>query len=77
MLVSLPLLIAVYVMVPLACLTLVWLYDAWRVKRRHFVPTTHVRIVCEICLHQFMADKDERLPKCPQCGSRNRRPEGA
>jgi len=74
--VPLPLLIAVYVMVPLVCVLAFWLFDELRVRRRHFIPTTHLAIVCEICLHQFMADKDEPLPKCPQCGSRNRRPLG-
>ncbi len=76
MMMSFPTLLALYVILPLACLMGLWLFEEWRVRRRHFVPTTHVRIVCEICLHQFMADKDEPLPKCPQCGSRNRRPEG-
>jgi len=73
MTVSLSMLIALAVLVPLGGLLALWLYDEWRARRVRFVPTTDVMVTCEICLHQFLCRKDEALPKCPQCGSLNAR----
>ena len=75
MTVSIATLTAMYVSIPLACLMGIWMLDEWRVRHRHYIPATRIKISCETCLHQFMADKDELLPKCPQCGSRNKRPD--
>lgn len=66
--------VGVCVMLPLATLLGVWLYDEYWFHRRRFVPTTRVMARCDICLHQFLCDKDVRLSRCPQCGNliRNR-----
>jgi len=67
-------LICVYVTLPLAGLLCLWLYDEWTFRRSRKVATTQEMITCEICLHQFFAREGEILPRCPQCGSLNKRP---
>ena len=69
MTVSLTTLFGLAVMLPLAGLLVIWLYDEWRARKVRFVPTAAVMITCEICLFRFLCDKDARLARCPQCGS--------
>jgi len=62
-------LIGLSVMLPLAGLLGLWLFDQWRARQKRFVPTAAVLVTCDICLHRFFCDKDERLVRCPRCGS--------
>ncbi len=70
--VSITTLISIYVTIPLAGLLCIWLYDEWSFRRSRIVPTTREMVTCETCLHQFFAREDERMPRCPQCGSLNK-----
>jgi hypothetical protein len=69
---SLQTLLGLYAMVPLAGILALWLYDEWRTRQAHFIPTRNVMITCDICLHQHFCDKDAVIVKCPQCGSLNK-----
>ncbi len=73
MTVSLPMLIGIYAMWPLAGILGLWLYDEWKFRRTPFVPSRKETVTCEICLHQFFCDKDTIIVRCPQCGSLNKR----
>jgi len=66
---SLQTILGVYAMLPLAGLLGLWLYDEWRLRRAPFVPTSEIMVTCDICLYQFFCEKDEKIVKCPQCGS--------
>jgi len=73
MTISLGTLIGLLAVWPMAVILGLWLFDEWKLHKTPFVPTKKEIVVCEICLHKFFCDKDEKIVKCPQCKSLNKR----
>jgi rRNA maturation endonuclease Nob1 len=70
--VSLSALIAIYLLVFLAAVLLIWLSSEWN-RRRRERRALRWRLRCVICAFEFEDRTDALLPRCPRCGSLNER----
>ncbi len=69
MIVSVGTFLFLYVMVPLAILLGLWLYDRHGAQQETFMIAHRKMVTCDICLHKFYCDRDDVVAPCPQCGS--------
>ena len=70
--VSLALLVAIYLLVFLAAVFLLWIVGEWNRRRRERRALRH-RLRCVICAFEFEDRTSALLPRCPRCGSLNER----
>jgi uncharacterized paraquat-inducible protein A len=70
--VSLTALVAIYLLVFLAAVFLLWIFGEWN-RRRREQRLLRYRLRCVICAFEFEDRTDEPLPRCPRCGSLNER----
>lgn len=70
--ISLSLLVTVYLLLFLAAVFLLWIFDEWN-RRRHERRALRYRLRCVICAFEFEDRTPASLPKCPRCGSLNER----
>ena len=70
--ISLSTLLAIYLLVFLAAVFLLWIVGEWNRRRRERRMLRH-RLRCVICALEFEDRTAELLPRCPHCGSLNER----
>ena len=70
--ISLAALAAIYLLLFLAAVFLVWLSSEWN-RRRHEWKAFRYRLRCVICGLEFEDRSEALLPRCPRCGSLNER----
>src|SRR5215472_2320970 len=70
--VSLAALVAIYLLVFLAIVFLLWIVGEWN-RRRRERRALEYRLRCVICAFEFEDRTDALLPRCPRCGSLNER----
>lgn len=68
-LLSLPSVIGLLLILPMAFLAFLWLRDNQSREDRKTIPTTLVMVECDICLHRFTCHKDDAFVRCPRCNN--------
>lgn len=69
---SLSAILIAYVVFGLILIATLWLWSAWRRKRRESEALRY-RVQCIICAFLFEDKTGDSLLKCPKCGSLNER----
>lgn len=70
--VSLAALVAIYLLLFLAAVFLLWIVGEWN-RRRRERRAVEYRLRCMICAFEFEDRTAALLPRCPRCGSLNER----
>jgi hypothetical protein len=70
--VTLTALVAIYLLLFLAAVFLLWIVGEWN-RRRRERRALRYRLVCAICAFEFEDRTTALLPRCPRCGSLNER----
>ena len=70
--VSLTRLVAIYLLLFLAAVFLLWIFGEWN-RRRRERRALRYRLRCAICAFEFEDRTAVALPRCPRCGSLNER----
>jgi uncharacterized paraquat-inducible protein A len=70
--VSLTRLVAIYLLLFLAAVFLLWIFGEWN-RRRRERRALRDRLRCAICAFEFEDRTAVVLPRCPRCGSLNER----
>ncbi|MEY2541952.1 MAG: hypothetical protein QOI22_1554 [Verrucomicrobiota bacterium] len=70
--VSLTRLVAIYLLLFLAAVFLLWIFGEWN-RRRRERRSLRYRLRCAICAFEFEDRTAVLLPRCPRCGSLNER----
>jgi hypothetical protein len=70
--VTLTALVAIYLLLFLAAVFLLWIVGEWN-RRRRESRALRYRLVCAICAFEFEDRTTALLPRCPRCGSLNER----
>jgi hypothetical protein len=70
--VSLTRLVAIYLLLFLAAVFLLWIFGEWN-RRRRERRALQYRLRCAICAFEFEDRTAVLLPRCPRCGSLNER----
>ncbi len=60
-----------YLLFSFVLMLLLWLFQGYRKRGVKFRADHEYIWRCEICAHTYLHSKDERVSKCPQCGSLN------
>src|ERR1700692_2714176 len=70
--VTLTALVAIYLLLFLAAVFLLWIVGEWN-RRRRERRALRYRLRCVICAFEFEDRTPALLPRCPRCGSLNER----
>jgi rubrerythrin len=70
--VTLTALVAIYLLLFLAAVFLLWIFEEWNQRRRERRALRY-RLRCAICAFEFEDRSAALLPRCPRCGSLNER----
>ena len=70
--VTLTALVAIYLLLFLAAVFLLWIFEEWN-RRRRERRALRYRLRCAICAFEFEDRTAALLPRCPRCGSLNER----
>src|ERR1700676_5357411 len=70
--VTLTALVAIYLLLFLAAVFLLWIFGEWN-RRRRERRALRYRLRCAICAFEFEDRTAALLPRCPRCGSLNER----